>query len=58
MSYRILTADDAAPFIKNGDNIGLSGFTASGTPIVVTEDRKSTRLNSIHEIPPRMPSSA
>ena len=30
----------------------------SALPVIVLVDRKSTRLNSSHEIPSRMPSSA
>ena len=49
MAFPILSAQEAAELIKNGDNIGLSGFTASGSPKVITEalaakavkDRKS-----------------
>ncbi len=37
MAFPILTPQEAADIIKNGDNIGLSGFTAAGTPKVVTE---------------------
>lgn len=37
MAFPILTAEEAASFIKNGDTIGLSGFTAPGTPKSVTE---------------------
>ena len=37
MSFRILTPQEAASYIKNEDNVGLSGFTAAGTPKVVTE---------------------
>ncbi|MDD5783227.1 MAG: acetyl-CoA hydrolase/transferase family protein [Muribaculaceae bacterium] len=36
MSIPFITAPEAADFVKNGDNVGLSGFTASGTPKVVT----------------------
>lgn len=36
MSIPFITPEEAASFIKNGDNIGMSGFTASGTPKVVT----------------------
>lgn len=32
MSIPFITAEEAAGYIKNGDNLGLSGFTASGTP--------------------------
>lgn len=35
MRFPILTPEEAADFVKNGDNVGLSGFTAAGTPKVV-----------------------
>ena len=35
MSYPILTAAEAACYIKNGDGVGISGFTLSGTPKTV-----------------------
>ena len=37
MAYAKLTADEAAALIKNGDTIGLSGFTAPGTPKFIPE---------------------
>jgi succinate CoA transferase len=37
MAFPILSAEEAAEFINNNDSLGLSGFTASGTPKVVTE---------------------
>ncbi|MCM1397606.1 MAG: acetyl-CoA hydrolase, partial [Candidatus Amulumruptor caecigallinarius] len=37
MAITEITAREAASVIKNGDNIGLSGFTACGTPKAVTE---------------------
>ena len=37
MSFNILTAEEAAAMIKNGDTIGLSGFTAPGTPKAIPE---------------------
>lgn len=37
MSFNILTAEEAAAMIKDGDTIGLSGFTAPGTPKAITE---------------------
>lgn len=45
MAFPRLTADEAAELIKNGDTIGLSGFTAPGTPKFVTEaiGRKAER---------------
>ena len=35
MRFPILTPAEAAEFVKNGDNVGFSGFTAAGTPKVV-----------------------
>lgn len=35
MALPFMTAAEAAKFIKNGDNVGFSGFTASGTPKIV-----------------------
>ncbi len=32
MSIPVITADEAALYIKNGDNVGVSGFTAVGCP--------------------------
>lgn len=37
MALPFITAQEAAELIKDGDSLGLSGFTASGTPKVVTE---------------------
>ena len=37
MSFPILTPKEAAAMIKNGDVLGLSGFTAAGSPKVITE---------------------
>ena len=39
---------------KRGEQTGLDTLVVHA----VNEDRKSTRLNSSHEIPSRMPSSA
>lgn len=36
MSIPFISAEEAAAIIKNGDNVALSGFTAAGTPKVVT----------------------
>ena len=45
MSFNTLTAQEAAEMIPNGATIGLSGFTAPGTPKAVTEAlaEKATR---------------
>lgn len=37
MAFNTLTAQEAAAMIKDGDTIGLSGFTAPGTPKFITE---------------------
>lgn len=37
MAIPVISAREAASVIKNGDTIGLSGFTACGTPKAVTE---------------------
>jgi succinate CoA transferase len=36
MNYKNLTAEEAAAMIQNGDTLTFSGFTAAGTPRVVT----------------------
>ena len=35
MALKFITADEAAALIKNGDNVGFSGFTHAGCPKVV-----------------------
>lgn len=35
MSLPFMSAQEAAEFVNNGDNVGFSGFTASGAPKVV-----------------------
>lgn len=37
MAFNILTAREAAEMIENGATVGLSGFTAPGTPKAITE---------------------
>lgn len=37
MSFKILTAEEAALLINHDDNLGLSGFTAAGSPKAVTK---------------------
>ncbi|MDE6825775.1 MAG: acetyl-CoA hydrolase, partial [Paramuribaculum sp.] len=37
MAFPIITPEEAASIFENDDNVGLSGFTASGSPKVVTE---------------------
>lgn len=45
MSYKILTAEEAASLIKNGDNIAFSGFTPAGAakaiPTAIAERAKA-----------------
>jgi len=38
MAFTKITAAEAAALIKNGDNIGLSGFTPAGTPKATTAE--------------------
>ena len=33
--YKVMSADEAARLIKNGDNVGVSGFTHAGCPKVL-----------------------
>lgn len=37
MSYRIISAEEAASFVKDGDLVGFSGFTPAGCPKVVSK---------------------
>ena len=37
MRFPVISAQEAAEFINNGDTLGLSGFTAAGTPKLVPE---------------------
>ncbi|MBD5207371.1 MAG: succinate CoA transferase [Bacteroidales bacterium] len=48
MSIPFISAEEAASYIKNGDNVGLSGFTASGTPKVVTV-ALAEKAKALHE---------
>ena len=36
MALRFMTAEEAASYINNGDNLAFSGFTAAGAPKVIT----------------------
>jgi acyl-CoA hydrolase len=38
MAFTRMTAAEAAAMIKNGDNIGLSGFTPAGVAKAVTKE--------------------
>ncbi len=38
MTFKIISAAEAASLVKHGDNIGLSGFTPAGTPKAVTPE--------------------
>ncbi len=38
MAYKRITAAEAASMIKNGENIGMSGFTPAGTAKAVTKE--------------------
>ncbi len=35
MRYKVISAEEAASYINHNDNVGFSGFTASGSPKVV-----------------------
>ena len=35
MALRFITAEEAATYVKNGDNVGFSGFTPAGSPKAV-----------------------
>lgn len=48
MSIPFISAEEAASVIKNGDNVAFSGFTASGTPKVVT-GALAARAKALHE---------
>lgn len=47
MSIPFISAEEAASHIKNGDIVALSGFTASGTPKLVTT-ALAERANMLH----------
>lgn len=38
MGFNIISAAEAASYVKHGYNIGLSGFTPAGTPKAVTPE--------------------
>ncbi len=38
MAYKFITAQEAASMIKDGDTLGLSGFTAPGNPKAILEE--------------------
>ena len=38
MAYNYITASEAAEMIKDGDTLGLSGFTAPGAPKMISEE--------------------
>ena len=37
MSLKFITAEEAAAFVNNDDNVGFSGFTPAGCPKSVPE---------------------
>ena len=39
MGFNIISAAEAASYVKHGYNIGLSGFTPAGTPKAVTPEK-------------------
>ena len=38
MAFNIITAAEAATYVKHGYNVGLSGFTPAGSPKAVTPE--------------------
>lgn len=48
MSFPFISAEEAASHIQNGDNVATSGFTASGTPKIVTV-ALAERAKEFHE---------
>ena len=48
MSIPFISAEEAATYVKNGDNVALSGFTASGTPKLVPT-AIAERAKSFHD---------
>ena len=38
MGFQLISAAEAAGYIKHGYNIGLSGFTPAGTPKAITPE--------------------
>ena len=38
MAFNIISAAEAASYIKHGYNVGLSGFTPAGSPKAVTPE--------------------
>ena len=48
MAFNFITAEEAAAFIKNGDQIGFSGFTAAGCPKAVPK-ALAARAKAEHE---------
>ena len=45
---KITTAEEAASFIQNGHNVGMSGFTGAGYPKVVPQ-ALAERINAAHQ---------
>ena len=43
MAFKFITAEEAAEFIHHNDNVGFSGFTAAGTPKVVSVLQKKQK---------------
>ena len=55
----VKAVDDVSFSVPKGRTLGLVGESGCGKSVTAMSiDRKSTRLNSSHEIPSRMPSSA
>ena len=37
MSFKFITAEEAASYVNNDDHVGFSGFTPAGCPKVIPE---------------------
>ena len=47
--YTTITATEAAQMIKNGQSVGLSGFTPAGAPKAVTKELAKLSLSPCME---------
>ena len=47
MSLKFITAEEAAAFVNNDDNVGFSGFTPAGCPKSVPEAIAKEQLKSM-----------
>lgn len=50
MGFNIISAAEAASYVKHGYNIGLSGFTPAGTPKAVTPEIAKLQKKSMPKV--------